>query len=421
MSIQLPEKLGFLIEQPARYKVMWGGRGAAKSWGVARALLAMGFEQQLRILCAREVQRTIADSVHRLLSDQIVAMGLEGFYTIQEASISGANGTEFLFAGLRTQDVAKIKSFEGVDICWVEEAQAVSAKSWAILVPTIRKEGSEIWVTFNPDMDSDETYQRFVVKPPPDAVVVKMTYRDNPWFPAVLEKERLHLKQIDPDGYEHVWEGKCKTVVEGAIYANEVRQMVEDGRIRPVPYDPMLKVHAIWDLGWNDQMSIILVQRSASEVRILDYIEDSQRILADYVSDLQQRRYVWGTDWLPHDGAAKDFKTGKSTQEILKKLGRRVRIVPQIGVEQGIIAARMMFPRVYADDTKAKRLVDCLRRYRRGIPESTGEPGKPVHDEYSHGADAFRYLAVVAERLVNENDGPSATMKPFRPAVPGVM
>ena len=146
---EFPEKLSCLFEK-ARYKVLWGGRGGAKSWGVARALLIQGAAKQLRILCARELQTSIRDSVHKLLSDQIAELGLTSFYQITQNSIKGANGTEFFFAGLRS-NVTQIKSFEGVDICWVEEAQTVSRASWNVLVPTIRKEESEIWVTFNPD------------------------------------------------------------------------------------------------------------------------------------------------------------------------------------------------------------------------------------------------------------------------------
>ena len=340
-----------------------------------------------------------------MLSDQVVSLGLEGFYRITQTSISGANGTEFLFAGLRQQDVAKIKSFEGVDRVWVEEAQTVTKRSWDILIPTIRKPGSEIWVSFNPDMDTDETYQRFVVDPPDDSIVVNVNWHDNPWFPDVLKREMESLKKRDPDAYENVWEGKCKSVVDGAIYLREIQAMHADKRLRPVPYDPMLKVHTVWDLGWNDQMSIILAQKLSSELRVIEYIEDSHRTLADYVADLADRRYRWGTDYLPHDGAAKDYKTGKSAQEILSALGRTVSIVPKLDVEQGIKAARLAFPRCYFDSNKALRLVDCLKRYRRSIPTTTNEPGSPLHDEYSHGADAFRYLATVADRMTNDDHG----------------
>lgn len=398
---QFPEKLKSLFE-PARYKVLWGGRGGAKSWGVARALLIEGARRPLRILCAREIQRTIADSVHRLIADQIRSLGLEGHYTILEAEIRGVNGTQFLFAGLRQQDIGKIKSLEGVDVVWCEEAQTITKKSWDVLIPTIRKPKSEIWITFNPELDTDETYLRFVVNPPPDTVLINVNYSDNPWFPEVLEKERLHLYKSDREAYDNVWEGKCRSSVEGAIYSREIADLVRDQRIRNVPRDPLLKVHTVWDLGWNDQTSIILCQRLHSEVRIIDYIEDSQKTLAEYVSMLNERKFNWGQDWIPHDGESKDVKTGKSAQEVLKALGRSCRIVPRSDVESGIKAARLVFPRAYFDQVKTARLLDCLKRYRRAIPVSTNEPATPVHDEYSHGADAWRYLAMSVDKMGNE-------------------
>ena len=156
-----PEKLRFLFS-PARYKVVRGGRGPGKSWGFARALLIMGAKRPLRVLCTREVQKSIAQSVHQLLRDQIEALGLSGQYEVLTTEIRGKNGTQFFFSGLSDQTAESLKSFEGVDVCWCEEAQAISKRSWDILIPTIRKDGSEIWVSFNPQLESDETYRRFV-------------------------------------------------------------------------------------------------------------------------------------------------------------------------------------------------------------------------------------------------------------------
>lgn len=395
-----------VLFQPKRYKVLYGGRGGGKSWAVARALLVQAAKTPMRVLCTREVQKSIKDSVHRLLSDQIAAMGLGGFYEVLETEIRGKNGSAFLFAGLLQHTIDSIKSFEGVDRVWVEEAHSVSKKSWDVLVPTIRKPGSEIWATFNPQLDSDEVYARFVLAGRADCVALKVNYSENPWFPQVLEDERLEAKRtMKPAEYEYVWEGKCLPAVEGAIYFDEVSAAEEQGRIRDVPHDPLLKVHAIWDLGWNDSMSIILAQRSASEIRIIDYIEDSHRTLVDYAQDLNAMRYQWGTDWLPHDGYSKDFKTGKSAQEILTSVGRNVPStldqVPRMDIEGGIKAARLVFPRIYFDKTKAARLIECLKRYRRHINQTTNEPGQPLHDEYSHGADAFRYLCVVSDQMTN--------------------
>ena len=203
--------------------------------------------------------------------------------------------------------------------------------------------------------------------------------------------------------YENVWEGKVRSAVAGAIYHREIAKMVDEKRIRPVPYDPLLKVHTVWDLGWNDQTSIILVQKLHSEIRIIGYIEDSHRTLDDYVAELQNMRMNWGTDWLPHDGRAKNLQTGKSAQEVLQKLGRRVEIVPQVGVEPGLKAARMALQRTYIDETKGADLVNCLRRYRRQVNQTTGEPGAPLHDDASHGSDAYRGLAVIEGRMANES------------------
>lgn len=406
LRIQLPEKLGILFE-PHRYKVSYGGRGSGKSWGVARALLVQGASKPLRILCTREIQRTIADSVHRLLADQVYALGLDSFYQVLEGEIRGRNGTLFLFAGLRQQDVHKIKSFEGVDICWAEEAHVITKRSWDILIPTIRKDGSEIWITFNPELDSDETYTRFVESPPPDTAAIPLNFRDNPWFPPTLEAERqLSQRRDSQEDYENIWEGKPRTTVAGAIYRHEILKLIEDRRIRPVPYDPMLKVHTVWDLGWNDQTSIIMVQRLMGEARIIDYIEDSHRTLSDYVADLEKRKYRWGIDYLPHDGQAKDVKGGKSAEEIIRDLGRNPMIVPNLDVESGIKVARLVFPRCYFDEDKTGRLVDCLKRYRRQINLTTDEPMKPLHDEYSHGADAFRYMSIVVDQMGNEDPKP---------------
>jgi phage terminase large subunit len=178
----LPYKLKRLFEA-ARYKVIYGGRGSAKSWGVARALLILGTWKPTRILCTREFQNSLPESVHRLLTDQVAGLGLSDFYTVQKNMITGRNGTVFVFAGLK-HNISKIKSFEGFDRVWVEEGQTVSRHSWDVLIPTIRRPGSEIWVTLNPDLEEDDTYQRFVVRPLPGSIVQPVNWRDNPWFPA---------------------------------------------------------------------------------------------------------------------------------------------------------------------------------------------------------------------------------------------
>jgi phage terminase large subunit len=395
MQVDFPEKLGFLFE-PSRYKVAYGGRGSAKSWSFARALLVKGKSKKHRILCAREVQKSIKDSVHKLLSDQIQVMGMGDFYEVIENAIRGKNGTEFAFAGLASHTVESIKSFEGVDIVWIEEAQVVTKRSWDVLIPTIRKDDSEIWVSYNPELDTDETHQRFAINPPPDALIAKVNWDDNPWFPPVLEKERQHCKLTNPKDYANIWEGECKPAVSGAIYYDEISLSQDEGRVCNVPYDPTLKVHVVFDLGWNDAMAISLVQKHASELRLIEYYEDSHKTLDHYSAWLREKNMNWGKMYLPHDGRTRDFKTGKSAEEIMQSFGWDVAITPNMGIEDGIRLTRMTFNRIYFDKNKCERLIQCAKRYRRSINQQTQEPGAPLHDEWSHGADNLRYICVNA-------------------------
>lgn len=414
MQAEFPDKLAFLFE-PKRFKVAHGGRGSSKSWSFARALLIQGASKPLRILCTREVQKSIKDSVHKLLSDQIEALGLGWFYQILENEIRGQNGTEVTFAGLAAHTIDSIKSYEGVDRVWVEEGQVVRKRSWDVLIPTIRKPGSEIWVTYNPELETDDTHQRFAVNPPPDSVVVEVNYSDNPWFPAVLEAERLHSKLTNPKDYDWIWEGKCKPAVAGAIYYDEVAKAEAEKRICNVPYDPMLKVHVVFDLGWNDAMAISLVQKHTSELRVIEYIETSHKTLDYYSVMLKEKHLNWGTLYLPHDGRHKDYKTGKSAEEIMKALGWTVAITPNMSIEDGLRMTRMTFGRMYFDKVKTERLVQCAKRYRRSINQQTQEPGAPFHDEWSHGADNLRYIAINADKMSNDDWG---NMRPLEQLVP---
>ncbi|OZI20513.1 terminase [Bordetella genomosp. 9] len=402
--LEFPEKLQCLF-RPARFKVAHGGRGSAKSWSFARALLALGAQRKLRILCTREVQKSIKDSVHKLLSDQVDGIGLGWFYEVLATEIRGANGTEFIFTGLSDQTAESIKSYEGVDIVWVEEAKNVSKRSWSILIPTIRKDGSEIWVSFNPELETDETYSRFVLNPPDNAVVVQINFSDNPWFPQVLEQERLDCLKRDPKGYAQIWEGKCLPAVAGAIYYDEIQAAQDSGRIASVPYDPLLKVHVVLDLGWNDAMFVSLVQKVRSEIRVITSLEDSHKTLDWWSAELRKLNMNWGTMLLPHDGEHKDFKTAKSAKEIMEALGWAVKITPNLRVEEGIKLTRMAFPQMVFDKVKADRIVQCAKRYRRSINQQTNEPGAPLHDEWSHGADNLRYIAINADQMTNEDWG----------------
>jgi phage terminase large subunit len=214
--LKIPEPFAELF-QPHRYKVYYGGRGSSKSWSFATALIIKSLGGKFRILCAREFQSSISDSVHHLIGTQVERLGLQRYFDVRKAEITSCTGSSFVFKGLRMNPL-EIKSTEGINFAWVEEGQSVSEQSWGILTPTIREEGSEIWVSFNPLNEEDPTYQRFVVNQQPDSYVRKVNWDENPYFPAVLEQERLHMLRTDPDAYQHVWEGDVLRISDAVIF-----------------------------------------------------------------------------------------------------------------------------------------------------------------------------------------------------------
>ena len=394
-KVEFPEKLSILFDS-ARYKVLYGGRGGAKSWGIARALLIIGARKTTRILCAREFQTSIRDSVHKLLSDQIVTMGLIEFYEITQNSIRGKNGTEFSFVGLKN-NVANIKSYEGCDICWVEEAQTTSKLSWNVLIPTIRKEGSEIWISFNPELETDETFQRFIVNQPENCIVQRINWSDNPWFPETLRLEKDALFVRDREAYNTVWEGVCRQTVDGAIFAKEMQQAEFENRITRVPYDATKPVLAVFDIGWADATAVWFVQFIGMETRLIRYYETTQTTMSQILAKMQTFGYVYDTLYLPHDAQNKTLAAnGRSIEDIVRAAGFNVRIIDRVPITDSINAARTIFSKCYFDRENCHEGLQCLRHYRYDVnPETGAFSQKPLHDNYSHGADAFRYIGLM--------------------------
>jgi phage terminase large subunit len=393
MLADFPDKLQCLFE-PARYKVLYGGRGGAKSWGAARALLILGAQRKLRIACGREIMKSIADSVHHLLKEQIAELGLSHHYRAFDTYIEGKNGTLFTFHGLKT-NIASVKSIEGIDIFWAEEAQTIGKTSWDVLIPTIRKEGSEIWITFNPELDTDETYKRFVLQPPATAMVVKINYRDNPWFPNVLEQERVDCLAKSEDDHSHIWEGNTKQVLDGAIYADEIRRAIKDGRFARVPYDESKPVETYWDLGRADCTSIWFAQYVGFEFRLIDFYENRGKGLPHYLKVLRDRPYLYGDVWLPHDAENELLGSERTIERQVRDANFTVKIAPKTSIAEGINAARTIFSRCWFDETKCSEGINHLKRYCYKVDPDTKQWSKdPNHDDHSHAADAFRYLAM---------------------------
>ena len=406
-----------------RYKVLWGGRGAGRSWGIAMALLCLGTQRPIRVLCVRELQNSIAESVHAVLKAMIGKLHLESFYEVQINKIIGhfpdGRRTEFFFEGIKN-NVNKIKSYEGVEYCWVEEANKVSQNSWMILIPTIRKEvcpndhplpeewlekecpvcgteilQSEIWMSFNPELESDYTYDRFVKHPnKKNTLVVKMNWRDNPYFPRTLREEMEDLKARDYESYLNVWEGHCLQQLKGAIFAKQLAAAQKQGRITNVPWDHETPVDTFWDLGRRDMTSIWFAQRVSMQWRILEYFEDSQEDINYYVKHLQGRPYSYGTHHLPHDAKAKRLGQKRTIEQQVRKLtSAHVVVVPRIPKKANAInAARILFPSCWFDSELCADGLNHLRHYVYDVVDGQLSE-EPRHDEHSNGADAFMTLA----------------------------
>lgn len=407
MTIKLPDKLSCLFD-PHRYKVLYGGRGGAKSVSIARALLIQGAQDKHKVLCAREIQKSISDSVHALLVEQIHELGLESFYAHTKTTITGKNSTEFIFAGLRS-NIANIKSIPNITRAWIEEAQSASATNIKILALTVRAPNSEIWLSFNPDLEDDPVYQEYVVSPPDDAMVVKVNYDDNPFFPEVLQKEMESDKRKHPLTFDNVWLGKPKQAVEGAIFAAEINKANEEQRITRVPIKAGIPVNTFWDLGQSDNTAIWFVQIVGMEYRMVDYYQNSGEKMAHYIDVLMERAYHYGEHCLPHDAEHEQMAAQTTIKNQLLKaiqnnpaLGKTVRTVPRIPKKAlGIDAARSIFGQCLFDKEKTKDGMQCLRHYAYAKdPETQKVSKEPKHDDWSHGSDAFLCFAQHFKRPV---------------------
>lgn len=403
LSPQIDIPLAFEgLFKPKRNKVFYGGRGGAKSHAFGRTLLIQGLQKQLRIVCAREFQKSIKDSVHKLLSDIIRANPLmASFYQVLESTIRGKNGTEFIFIGLK-HNVTGIKSLEGADICWVEEAENVSDKSWEVLIPTMRKPGSEIWVSFNTKNISDPTYQRFVANKSDDTLCVKVSWRDNPFFPDVLRKEMEKLREVDPEAHAHIWEGEPDTRRSGAVYAKQIAKARDEGRITVVPYDPGSEVFTVWDLGFGDATAIWWLQFVGRELRWIDFYENNGEQLGHYASVVKGKQYNYRRVpvFLPHDGGHGNIR-GDSVSKQLATLGlQNVVLEREQDITPGIELLRQTIAYSCFDAVNCKDGLHALENYAYEWDEDKSVfKGKPRHDWTSHASDAARYAAIAAGRV----------------------
>lgn len=414
------------LEKPKKFKILYGGRGSGKSWTVARALLLKGYEMNLRILCLREVMVSIKRSVHTLIAEQVYELGLEDFYTIEADKIYGPTDpktrerTEFIFMGIKN-DPRQVKSTEGVNVCWIEEADNISKESWELLIPTIfgrrstksktrRKApmNSEIWATFNPEFEEDETYKRFVSDPqyPDDTLLIHSTYIDNPWCPEDQIEIAERMRANDPELYEHVYMGRCRKAVSGAVYEKNVEMAEREGWFRDVPYDKNYPVETFWDIGYGDATAIVVAQRTGQMIQIINFVEKTQESLDYFLTRLRWMEdadgYKIGRHWLPHDSRQHKFGNEWTLEEQFVRKGLNVSVCPNISLSDGINAVRTQFPLMRFDKQKCKILIHHLKRYHYDAKPTMIDgvfrlSEKPVHDESSNAADALRYMAVALQ------------------------
>ena len=406
-TISIPTAFKELFE-PHRYKVYWGGRGAGKSVQFASALLLLGAGNDAkRILCAREIQRSIKDSVHSLLASRIKALGLSHFYEVTNNEVRGINGTQIIFSGLH-QNIESVKSIEGVDYCWVEEGNRVSENSWRTLIPSIRKPNSEIWISFNPELKSDPAYQRFVEHPPENAMVKKVSYRDNPYFSqTTLPEEMQSLKDSNEEEYLHVYEGELKQFSDGSIYQKQLKDARSEGRVCWIPVESV-PVNTFWDLGRNDSTAIFFHQQIGKEHRFIDYYEHRLVDLDHYARVLKEKGYLYGCHYLPHDVEVKTLgSNNRSRREILEDMGvNPITTVPRISsVEDGIAMVRDVFKRCWFHEENCAEGLDALANYQYQFDDSYQTFRKvPLHNWASNGSDAFRMFAQGFEDDVSSPD-----------------
>jgi len=390
---------------PARYKGAYGGRGSGKSHFFAEMLVVHCVrEGGMLAVCIREVQKTLAQSSKRLIERKIAALGVGSHFKIFSDRIAAPGDGLIIFQGMRDQTAESIRSLEGFKRAWIEEAQNLSARSLALLRPTIRAEGSELWASWNPTRKSDAIDDFLRTKKPAGAVVVQANWRDNKWFPKVLDHERRLDLALYPERYDHIWEGDYAKAFDGAYYARPLATARLEGRIGRVARDPLLPVRAVFDIGGSgaraDAMAIWLVQWAGQEIRVLDYIEGIGQVLAHYVNELRNKGYQGAVCILPHDGVNANNITGKRYEDHLRDAGFEVVVVPNQGrgaAAMRIEAVRRVFPRVWFNEATTGAGRDALGYYHERKDETRQVGLGPDHDWSSHAADAFGLMAVAYE------------------------
>lgn len=411
VQLKLPPKLVPVFEGEADFRGAYGGRGSAKTrtfakMAAVRGLMCAEAGEDGVIVCGREFMNSLADSS---LAEVKAAIASESWlaaqYDVGETYVRTRDrAIDFVFSGLR-HNLESIKSKSRIRLLWVDEAEPVTDPAWTTAIPTVREEGSEVWVTWNPKRKKSATHRRFRENPPERSKIVEMNWRDNPWFTGKLERNRQDDLKNRPEQYDHIWEGGFMSVVEGAYYAQSLAEAKAQGRIGFFAKDPLMTARAIWDIGGTgakaDACAIWVAQFIAGEIRVLDYYEAQGQPLATHVQWLREKGWGKALCILPHDGDTNDRVHDVSYRSALEDAGFDVEVIPNQGAgaaKMRIEAGRRLFPRIRfnADTTEPGR--DALGWYHERKDETRNIGLGPLHDWSSHGADAFGLMCVVYEQ-----------------------
>lgn len=281
-----------------------------------------------------------------------------------------------------------------IDYCFVEEAERVSDNSWEVLIPTIRKEGSEIIISFNPKHPTDPTYIRFVSNKDDDMWVQKVSWKDNPFLPTVLNQERERLLAQDPEAYSHVWDGEFDKRNYGGIWSSYVERARDEGRICPVPYQDGCRVITAWDLGNANSTAIWFAQVVGKEPRILDFYENSFQDLAHYVEVIKNKPYAYECHYLPHDADHQRLGMPSTIAGQIENMGLKVQPIKIASIENRIEAGRDLLKRAWIDQSRCRDGILALTNYQYEWDDNRNRfKDKPEKNEFTDACDAFGYLA----------------------------
>lgn len=409
--------------EPARDKAAWGGRGSGKSHFFAELLIEDSLAEPgesgegLRSVCIREVQKDLAQSSKLLIETKLNRLGLgeaDGFKVFKDVIQTPGDGL-IIFKGMNDYTADSIKSLEGFKRSWWEEAHGATKTSINLLRPTMRAAGSQMWWSWNPRRKSDAVDVMFRgEETPARAIVVKANWRDNPWLTQELEDERIDCLRMQPEQYDHIWEGGYATLNEGAYFAKHIAEARQQNRIGRVPADPLMTLRAFVDIGGTgaraDAFAMWIAQFVGKEIRVLDYYEQVGQPLSSHLNWMREKGYDKAQIWLPHDGATQDKVHDVSYESALRQAGYTVTVVPNQGkgaAKARIEAGRRLFGSMWFNEATTQPGLEALGWYHEKRDEQRGIGLGPEHDWSSHGADAFGLMCVAYEE-------PHAANKPIQ-------